>query len=251
MAIFLKDGKILVASGGRGLSKDCDCCDRPPPPPPPPPQGCEVCCPGEYEIGDSVLISIECTLPEIAYQAFSPQPTDNGIRIIPAVEISSTGTLFVTAVDKTQGAFERVGIICLGADRTTAYAYTNKTYYESVSLEIGLAHPLDENGNWSPLSTPRCEANVPYVLFAFFIKDWLPTGGSNAVVSIATDPDTSAISYGHVIYTEPLVIFDGQSPCSGIEMQFPLLYAANPNVQVVSQPASGTEVGVLTILDVE
>lgn len=236
----------MVASGGRGLSQDCDCCDRPPPPP----AGCEVCCPGDYVIGDSVLISIECTLPQISYQAFSPQPTDNGIRIIPAVEISTTATIFVTAVEPLE-FLGRILKKCIGAERTSSYAYSDKTFNEYLSISINDAHPLDENGEWSPVTPTRCEAIVDAIGLSFFIEDWLPTGGSNAIVSILTDPDTSAISFGHSVYSEPLVIFDGQSPCSGIEMPFPLLYFAKTDPQVVSQPASGTQIGVLTILDVE
>lgn len=244
MPILLKDGKILVASGGRGLSLDCDCCDRPPES-----QGCEVCCPGDHQIGDSVLVSVDCTLPTLAIQRFSPAPQDNGVRIVPGRTLSGNGVLYISAVNSLPSG--RVNSKCLSSGQVSYYQYSNATYSESILLSVLDAYPLDEAGEWSETSARICEVELQF-LANVYVQSWLFGAGSDTTVTVLTDPDVSgnSVSYTFLGY---FTLGQGQSPCSGLS-EFPLLWLSGGigvSYPLVDPPEQGTAMGTLTVLGIE
>lgn len=245
-SIFLKNGKILLASDGRGLSQDCGCCDDPPPPI----EGCDVCCFGNQEIDDSVSVSLELRLPSISLQVFSPSPSDNGIRIFPSVTLTGDGVLFVTKVNELQDLFSRIDEICLQAQRTTDWEYSNQTSSEFMQIRINYAVPLQEDGSWSPVVPSRCEVDS-LCGFTLTTTDVKPTGGSNAVVDLTANPNIGSTGMLYFVAGGPQAL-QGQGPCTGEPVTIPLLFSTVfPPYPVVSQPEQGTELGFITINDVE
>lgn len=247
-SIFLRDGKVLVASDGRGLSQDCGCCDKPPPPPP---GGCDTCCAGTQTVGDSVLIAIDCVVPSVAVQVFSPSPSDNGVRVVPATTMAGDGVVFVQVVDELQDLFSRINVRCVGAHRTTSWEYGNATLQEYIDVNIDFAHPLQPNGTWSPTTPEACEASG-YINPVTSVVDLKPTGGSDAVLELETDPDTGSGTISYALFANPLSLQD-LGPCAGSPIILPIYYgiAYTSFGTVISQPDNGEEVGTLTINDVE
>lgn len=94
--LLLRNGKILIAGYGGGLSASCDCCEDPPP------KTCDDCCfgtqSGDIEVDDSVLVEIEATLPGMRFQAISPRPGDNGVRRYDSVSLSGQMPVRIYAV---------------------------------------------------------------------------------------------------------------------------------------------------------
>jgi len=240
--IYLKNGKILLASDGRGLSQDCDCCDDPPPS-----LDCDICCPGDQEVGDSVFVSLELTLPPISVQAITPSGSDNGVRVWPSTIVAGDGVLFVTGVDEVPAIPGRVVQDCLVAERTTNYQYSEYTQ-ELVQVRIGLAPPLYEDGTWSELVPLRCEA-FSSVRLTVAINSLNVGGGSNAVLDLVQGGIFSALTY---FLVAPSQAFQGSGPCAGSPITLPLIFSGvSGSYPVVSKPDDGTEVGFITINDVE
>lgn len=245
-SIYLKNGKVLLASDGRGLSQDCDCCDDPPPPI----EGCDVCCSGEQEIGDSVLISLELTLPSISMQVFSPSPSDNGIRIFPAATIAGDGVVFASKVDELQDLFSRIDEICLQAQRTTDWDYSETTSSEFIQIRVNYAVPLQDDGSWSPVVPSRCEVDS-LCGFQMTTTDLKPTGGSDSIVDLTINPNIGSTGLLYFVAGGPQAL-QGQGPCTGSPVTIPLVFSTVfAPYPVVSKPDEGTELGFITIEQVE
>lgn len=238
--ILLRDGKILIAGNGRGLSAACDCCDDPPPPP----FTCDDCCfgtaSGDIEVGDLVLVEIEAELPAIRYRFVSPQPGDNGIRRYDSVSISGQVALDITNVNQVN----EKGYTCLGANSVSSWELSDVTVVESVSMLIASDTlnklcRLSVSVNFQAGTTISSiqgiidlgqEATLPYAIRtvdAYFRAGWL------------TNIDTTVLT---------------SDPCS-TQLQFPLRFRAvtdstiYPAIEVIGVEP-GDEIGKITIVGV-
>jgi hypothetical protein len=242
--LYYKNGGILLTKTGAGvgLSQSCGCCDQPPPP-----SGCEVCCPGDHEFGDSVLIDVDVVLPSIGLQFYSPSPFDNGVRYVPQVVIKSQATLFVY--------FEETGPagakICLRANNITKFQLSKYTENEELIFSV---YSRSELVGGIPVGPETCEMQVTMA----FIVTWNPDLdlGSNGVETLKEDPDAGTVLGRWFIFSNLTPFTDG-SPCSGSQYDLTMLYGgfqsggASGTRPVVDQPGFGAEVGKMTILDIE
>lgn len=196
-----------------------------------------------------MLVSVDCTLPTLAIQRFSPAPQDNGVRIVPGRTLSGNGVLYISAVNSLPSG--RVNSKCLSSGQVSYYQYSNATYSESILLSVLDAYPLDEAGEWSETSARICEVELQF-LANVYVQSWLFGAGSDTTVTVLTDPDVSgnSVSYTFLGY---FTLGQGQSPCSGLS-EFPLLWLSGGigvSYPLVDPPEQGTAMGTLTVLGIE
>lgn len=238
--LLLRDGKILIAGNGRGLSAACDCCDDPPPPP----FTCDNCCfgtaSGDIEVGDSVLVEIEAELPAIRYRFVSPQPGDNGIRRYDPVSISGQVALDVTNVNQ---ATEK-GATCLGANSFSSWELSDVTVIESVVILI-------TSDTLNKLCRVSVSANFEAGTTYSDIQDIIDLG-EEATLPYAIRTVDAYYRAGWFTSIDTTVLTS--DPCS-TQLQFPLVFRGvadstlYPAVEVIGVEP-GDEIGKITIVGV-
>jgi len=240
--LLLRDGKILIAGNGRGLSAACDCCDDPPPPP----FDCDNCCfgtaSGDIEIGDSVLVEIEAELPAIRYRFVSPQPGDNGIRRYDSISVSGQVALDVTNVNE----FTEKGTKCLGANSFSSWELSDVTISESVVLLI-------TSDALNKLCRIAVSANFQAGTIFSDIQDIADLDEESTLPYAIRTVDTY-FRAGWITNINTTVLTS--DPCSN-QLQFPLIFRAAsdstiyPVVEVIGvEPGEEIEIGKITIVGV-